>query len=128
MPKIFLLLSSINAFLAVGLGAFAAHSLKERLVAADLLTTFQTGVQYHMYHALAMFGIALLSIQFPASGLLRASGYLFMLGIILFSGSLYILSLCGIRWLGAITPIGGVAFLAAWGTLAWFALSENLNI
>ena len=128
MPKIFLLLSSINAFLAVSLGAFAAHSLKERLVATDLLTTFQTGVQYHMYHALAMFGIALLSIQFPASGLLKASGYLFMLGIVLFSGSLYILSLSGIRWLGAITPIGGVAFLAAWGALAWFAISENLNI
>ena len=128
MLKIFLLLSSINAFLAVSLGAFAAHSLKERLIAADLLTTFQTGVQYHMYHALAMFGIALLSIQFPTSVLLRTSGYLFMLGIILFSGSLYILSLSGIRWLGAITPIGGVAFLAAWGALAWFAISENLTI
>jgi len=128
MPRIFLLLSSINAFLAVGLGAFAAHGLRDRLVAADLLATFQTGVQYHMYHSLALFGVTILSMHFPTSGLLRTSGYLFMLGIVLFSGSLYILSLTGIRWLGAITPLGGVAFLVAWGALAWFAVSENLNI
>jgi len=128
MPKLFLLLSTINGFLAVSLGAFAAHSLRDRLAAADLLTTFQTGVQYHMYHALAMFGVAILSMQFPTSIALRTSGYLFMLGIVLFSGSLYILALSGIRWIGAITPIGGVAFLIAWGALAWFAISENLNI
>ena len=128
MPKLFLLLASINGFLAVSIGAFAAHSLRDRLAAADLLTTFQTGVQYHMYHALAMFGVAILSMQFPTSVTLKTSGYMFMLGIILFSGSLYILALSGIRWLGAITPIGGVAFLIAWGALAWFAISENLNI
>jgi uncharacterized membrane protein YgdD (TMEM256/DUF423 family) len=127
MPRIFLLWSSINAFLAVGLGAFAAHGLRDRLLAADLLTTFQTGVQYHMYHSLALFGVAILSMHFPTAGLLRASGYLFLIGIVLFSGSLYFLSLSGIRWLGAITPIGGVAFLAAWGALAWFAVSENLT-
>ena len=80
-----------------------------------------------MYHALALFGVAILSLQFPSSVALRSSGFLFMLGIVLFSGSLYVLSLSGIRWLGAITPIGGVAFLLAWASLAWFAIAGNLN-
>jgi uncharacterized membrane protein YgdD (TMEM256/DUF423 family) len=80
-----------------------------------------------MYHALALFGVGMLSLHFPASTLLRNSGYFFMAGIVLFSGSLYVLSLSGVRWLGAITPIGGVAFLCGWGLLAWFALNENLS-
>jgi uncharacterized membrane protein YgdD (TMEM256/DUF423 family) len=83
-----------------------------------MLNTFQTGVQYHMYHALALFGVGVLTLQFPFNGLLRTSGFLFLAGIILFSGSLYALSLSGIRWLGAITPIGGVMFLAGWAVLA----------
>jgi len=123
MPKIFLVLAAINGFLSVALGAFAAHGLSGRL-SEQLLNTFQTAVQYHMYHALALLGVGVLSLHYPASGLLRASGLLLLAGILVFSGSLYILSLSGIRWLGAITPIGGLAFLAGWAALGWFALSE----
>lgn len=124
MSKIFLILASINGFLAVALGAFAAHALRDRLT-PELLNTFQTGVQYHMYHALALMGVGILSVQYPNANLPRIAGYLFMVGIILFSGSLYTLSLSGVRWLGAITPLGGVAFLAAWGCLFWFALNQR---
>ncbi|MEY3668272.1 MAG: hypothetical protein RL572_1812 [Pseudomonadota bacterium] len=118
MNNILLVLAAINGFLAVSLGAFAAHGLKSML-GPDLLATFQTGVQYHMYHALAMLAVGVLVAQFPAQTGLRVAGYLFMAGILIFSGSLYVLALSGIRWLGAITPIGGVAFLAGWATLAW---------
>jgi uncharacterized membrane protein YgdD (TMEM256/DUF423 family) len=118
MNNILLVLAAINGFVAVSLGAFAAHGLKSML-GQDLLATFQTGVQYHMYHALAMLAVGVLVAQFPAQTGLRVAGYLFMAGILIFSGSLYVLALSGIRWLGAITPIGGVAFLAGWATLAW---------
>ena len=118
MNNILLVLAAINGFLAVSLGAFAAHGLKSML-GPDFLATFQTGVQYHMYHALAMLAVGVLVAQFPAQTGLRVAGYLFMAGILIFSGSLYVLALSGIRWLGAITPIGGVAFLAGWATLAW---------
>ncbi len=118
MKNLLLVLAAINGFVAVSLGAFAAHGLKSML-GPDLLATFQTGVQYHMYHALAMLAVGILVTQFPAQTGLRISGYLFMAGILIFSGSLYVLALSGIRWLGAITPIGGVAFLAGWATLAW---------
>lgn len=126
MSKIFIVLASLNGFLAVSIGAFAAHALRDRLT-PEMLNTFQTGVQYHMYHALALLGVGVLSLHFPNSNLIRAAGYLFLLGIILFSGSLYTLSVTGVRWLGAITPLGGVAFLAAWGTLFWFAFSNRLT-
>ena len=118
MNNILLVLAAINGFVAVSLGAFAAHGLKSML-GPDLLATFQTGVQYHMYHALAMLAVGILVTQFPTQTGLRVAGYLFMAGILIFSGSLYVLALSGIRWLGAITPIGGVAFLAGWATLAW---------
>ena len=121
MQNLFLVAAGINGFIAVALGAFAAHGLKN-ILSADLLQTFQTGVQYHMYHALALFGIGLLTLHFPNQTLLKIAGYLFLLGIVLFSGSLYVLALSGIRWLGAITPLGGVAFLAAWALLAWSML------
>ncbi|MAO40490.1 MAG: hypothetical protein CMK70_09770 [Pseudohongiella sp.] len=117
MPAVFVAIAAINGFLAVALGAFAAHGLRARLP-EDLLAVFQTGVQYHMYHALALFGVGLLCMQYGESTLLRASGWAFVVGIVIFSGSLYILSLSGIRWLGAITPIGGVAFLTGWLLLA----------
>jgi uncharacterized membrane protein YgdD (TMEM256/DUF423 family) len=117
MNTLFLTVAALNGFIAVALGAFAAHGLKASL-SADMLNTFQTGVQYHMYHALALFGVGVLTLQFPFNGLLRTSGFLFLAGIFLFSGSLYALSLSGIRWLGAITPIGGVMFLAGWAVLA----------
>lgn len=118
MNNFFLIIASLNGFIAVSLGAFAAHGLKNSLT-PDLLTTFQTGVQYHMYHALALFGVGLLALYYPNQSAVRISGYLFLVGILLFSGSLYILALSGIRWLGAITPLGGVAFLAGWALLAW---------
>jgi len=124
MPKLFIFLAAINGFVAVSLGAFAAHGLSSRL-SEQMLATFQTGVQYHMYHTLALIGIGILSLHYPGSTVLRTSGLLFLTGIVIFSGSLYVLALSGIRWLGAITPIGGVAFLAAWGMLAWFAWSET---
>lgn len=117
MQNLFLVFASINGFIAVALGAFAAHGLKN-ILTPDLLNTFQTGVQYHMYHALALLGVGLLTLHYPNNPLLKTSGYLFLLGIILFSGSLYILALSGIRWLGAVTPLGGVAFLTAWALLA----------
>ena len=117
MPAVFVAIAAINGFLAVALGAFAAHGLRARLP-EDLLAVFQTGVQYHMYHALALFGVGLLCMQYGESTLLRASGCAFVVGIVIFSGSLYILSLSGIRWLGAITPIGGIAFLTGWLLLA----------
>lgn len=121
MPKLLLILAAANGFIAVSLGAFGAHGLEE-LLAADLLSTFQTGVEYHMYHSLALLGTAVLAIQFPAEKRLRLSGMLFLLGIVFFSGSLYVLALSGVGWLGAITPIGGVFFLAAWASLLHCAL------
>jgi uncharacterized membrane protein YgdD (TMEM256/DUF423 family) len=83
-----------------------------------MLTTYQTGVQYHFYHALGLFAVAFVASQLPASALVKWSGWLMFAGIILFSVSLYILSLSGIRWFGAITPLGGVAFIVAWLLLA----------
>jgi len=121
MQHLFLVMAGVNGFIAVTLGAFAAHGLKNSL-SPDLLVTFQTGVQYHMYHALALFGVGLLALSFPNQSLLKVSGYLFLVGILLFSGSLYVLALSGIRWLGAITPLGGVAFLGGWALLAWSML------
>ena len=118
-----LLLAAGNGFLAVALGAFGAHGLRDRL-GAELMATYQIAVQYHFYHALALFGVALLSQQFPSAALPRVSGYLFLAGIALFSGSLYVLALGGVRWLGAVAPLGGLAFLAGWLCLGLFALNR----
>ena len=125
MNKFIIILAGINGFLAVSIGAFAAHMLRDRL-SPELLNTFQTGVQYHMYHALALFGLGVMMINFPTANLLRISAYLMLAGIVLFSGSLYLLSITGIRWLGAITPLGGVCFLVAWALLVWFAAKQQL--
>lgn len=124
MSKLVIMLAGINGFLAVSLGAFAAHALRDRL-SPELLNTFQTGVQYHMYHALALFGIGLMMINFAASNILRVSAFLMLAGLVFFSGSLYLLSITGIRWLGAITPIGGVFFLVAWALIVWFAAKQQ---
>ncbi len=103
------------------LGAFGAHGLKSRIT-PDLLAVYQTGVEYHMYHGLGVILIALLAYQFPqASGLLVA-GWIMVAGVVVFSGSLYVLALTGIRALGAITPLGGVAFIVAWLLAAWSVL------
>ena len=125
MSKLIIILAGVNGFLAVSIGAFAAHMLRDRL-SPELLNTFQTGVQYHMYHALGLFGIGLMMLNFPASNLLRISAYLMMAGIVLFSGSLYLLSITGIRWLGAITPLGGLCFLTAWALIVWFASKATI--
>jgi uncharacterized membrane protein YgdD (TMEM256/DUF423 family) len=124
MFRNFLMLGSLNAFLAVVLGAFGAHVLKARL-STDMLAVFQTGVQYQMYHALGLILIAVLSKQFSNNSSFNRSGWLFLVGIVLFSGSLYALSLSGIKVLGAITPLGGIAFLVGWFLLFWGAYKQN---
>lgn len=112
MSRFFLSCGAIAGFLAVALGAFAAHALRNR-VAPDLLAIFETGVRYQMYHALALVTVGLLSERNPQPAL-RVAGWAFVTGTILFSGSLYALALSGVRVLGAITPIGGVALLVGW--------------
>lgn len=119
MDRTFLVIGALSALLGVAAGAFGAHGLRERL-SADLLATFETGARYQMYHAFALIAVAWAQTRWPDS-LLATSGWLFVLGTLLFSGSLYLLSLTGIRWLGAITPLGGVAFLGGWLLLAWVA-------
>ncbi len=119
--KLFIALGSLFAFAAVGLGAFGAHALKARL-APELLAVWQTAVQYHFYHALGIVLVGLACFQLPGNTALRASGCLMGVGIVLFSGSLYALALSGERWLGAVAPVGGAAFMLAWGALAWGAL------
>jgi uncharacterized membrane protein YgdD (TMEM256/DUF423 family) len=111
--KTFIIVGAINAFLAVALGAFGAHGLKDRLD-AHYLDIWKTGVQYQMFHAAGLLVIGLLMGKAEASSLFTWSGWLMLAGIILFSGSLYVLSLTKIGPLGAITPIGGVCFLASW--------------
>ncbi len=111
--RLFLGLGGLLGGLAVALGAFAAHGLRSRL-ASDLLSTFETGVRYQMYHALALLLVAMLLTRGMSSGLLTAAGWLFVAGAILFSGSLYGLTLGGLRWLGMVTPLGGLAFILGW--------------
>ncbi len=120
MDRLFFALGASSGFLAVALGAFAAHGLKSRLT-AELLATFETGVRYQMYHALALLAAAWALTRWPGP-VTAASGWLFVAGTLLFSGSLYALSLTGEKWLGAVTPVGGLAFLAGWLCLAWGAM------
>lgn len=115
--KVFVLLGSLNAFLAVALGAFGAHGLKTK-VSAELLSVWQTGVQYQMFHALGLVLLGILLQMFPQAALLRPAGWLLFSGIVLFSGSLYLLVITGIRPLGMVTPIGGIAFLLGWVLLS----------
>ena len=116
MIRLFWMLGCAFAFLAVGAGAFGAHALRTRLE-ADLLAVFETAVRYQMYHALALLGVAWAAAEWPDSGA-GAAGWLFTMGIVIFSGSLYVLTLTGVRWLGAVTPLGGLALLAGWVMLA----------
>jgi uncharacterized membrane protein YgdD (TMEM256/DUF423 family) len=120
MDKTFLLLGAVAAFLAVILGAFGAHALRGRL-SPEMLAVFQTGVQYHMYHAL---GLILVSATMGhlSGWLIQTAGWCFVAGIVLFSGSLYLLAATGVTILGAITPIGGLAFLIGWACLAFAAI------
>lgn len=116
MQRLFGTLGALSAALAVAAGAFAAHALRGRL-APDLLAVFETGARYQMYHALALLAAAGAAGRWPVR-LVRAAGWLFVAGTVLFSGSLYALALSGVGTLGVITPLGGVAFLAGWACLA----------
>ena len=120
MSRLFFAFGSGFALIAVITGAFAAHTLKSKL-SPDMFEVFEVAVRYQMYHALGLIAVAWATSQW-SSQLIAASGWLFVAGIVIFSGSLYILSLTGVRWLGAITPIGGVAFIIGWGCLLWAAI------
>lgn len=114
--SLWLAIAAINGGLAVASGAFAAHGLQGR-IDAQALQTFETGARYHMYHALAL-GLAALAMRDAAAGAAVSAAGFFLAGILLFSGSLYLLALTGVRLFGAITPFGGVCFLIGWGLLA----------
>lgn len=102
---------------AVVFGAFGAHALRGRLD-DHAMGIFETAVQYHFYHSLALLGVGVIALSQPQTVMLKSSGWLFFLGILIFSGSLYVLSITGLRWLGAITPLGGLAFIGGWACLA----------
>jgi uncharacterized membrane protein YgdD (TMEM256/DUF423 family) len=119
MTRTFLLLGALSGAISVAAGAFGAHGLKARL-SPDMLAVFETGARYQMFHALALLGTAWATERHPG-GASTAAGWLFVAGTVIFSGSLYVLTLTGIRALGAITPFGGVALIAGWLALAWAA-------
>jgi uncharacterized membrane protein YgdD (TMEM256/DUF423 family) len=114
--RLFIALGAASGFLAVGAGAFGAHALRARL-SPDLLAVFETGARYHMYHALALVAAAWVMHRWPGP-LAAWAGWLFVAGTVVFSGSLYTLALTGMRWLGAVTPLGGLCFLAGWLCMA----------
>ena len=118
--RLALLISAVLLFIAVAAGAFGAHALKTR-IDADLLAVYQTAVQYQFWHALGLLALGILIGQRPNERAFRVAAWLLIAGMVLFCGSLYALALTGIRGLGAITPIGGVSFLAGWAVLAWAA-------
>jgi uncharacterized membrane protein YgdD (TMEM256/DUF423 family) len=116
MDRLFFSIGAVSAMISVAAGAFGAHALRARL-SPEYLATFETATRYQMYHALGLFAVAWAVARWPR-GLSQWAGWLFLVGTVLFSGSLYILALTGIRWWGAVTPLGGVAFLAGWLCLA----------
>jgi len=117
MAKLFITLASLGGMLAVAFGAFGAHALRGRL---DAYSTgiFETAVQYHFYHSLALLAVGVIALSQPQTVMLKSAGWLFLIGIVVFSGSLYLLALTGVKWLGAVTPFGGLAFIAGWACLA----------
>ncbi|MGE5849901.1 MAG: DUF423 domain-containing protein [Candidatus Methylomirabilota bacterium] len=117
MDRLFVVLGAVMAAIGVAAGAFGAHGLRERL-APEMLGVFEVGVRYHLIHALALLAVAWATTRWPGTGPI-AAGWLFLGGILLFSGSLYGLSLSGVRGLGAITPFGGIAFIVGWLVLGW---------
>jgi uncharacterized membrane protein YgdD (TMEM256/DUF423 family) len=112
MDRLFFSIGALSAMISVAAGAFGAHALRTRL-SPEYLSTFETAARYQMYHGLALLAVAWAASRWPGA-LPQWAGWLFVAGTVLFSGSLYILSLSGIRWWGAVTPLGGVAFLAGW--------------
>ena len=121
-----LLIAALALAAAVVLGAFGAHALKGRL-APEMLATYHTAVQYHFWHALGMLGVGVLMSRSPHDSALRWVAWLLIAGLLLFSGSLYLLALTGATWFGAATPLGGVAFIAAWLWLAWWAWGRRAS-
>jgi uncharacterized membrane protein YgdD (TMEM256/DUF423 family) len=117
--RLFFVLGALSAFIGVAAGAFGAHALKARLT-PDLLAIFETGSRYQLVHALALLAVAWACQRWPGTPV-RWAGWCFVAGTVLFSGSLYVLALSGLRGLGAVTPFGGVAFLLGWAVLAWSA-------
>ena len=117
MARTFFIIASLSACIAVALGAFAAHILKQKLT-PEMFGIFEMGVRYHVYHVFALFIVAWATTYFTTANFVPA-GWLFVAGTFIFSGSLYLLSLTETRWLGAITPIGGLCFLAGWLWMAW---------
>lgn len=124
MKSVFLFLAAISAMVAVAMGAFGAHGLKH-ILSADMLAVYKTAVTYQMWHALGLAAIAILQQTAEASKLLCWAGWLMFAGIILFSGSLYLLTLLNLKWLGMITPIGGMAFITAWLLLSIYAAKKT---
>ena len=117
IEQLFAILGALSGFIGVAAGAFGAHGLRSRL-SPEMLGVFETAARYQMYHALALIGVAWAATRWPGGGI-HLAGWSFVAGTVLFSGSLYVLSLTGIRWLGAITPLGGAGFLLGWLSLAW---------
>jgi uncharacterized membrane protein YgdD (TMEM256/DUF423 family) len=124
MDRTFLFFGAVAGFVAVAFGAFGAHALRNKL-SADMLAVFETGVRYQMFHALALLVTAIAVARFDG-WVARAAGWCFVVGIVLFSGSLYALALTGVRTLGAVTPLGGLAFLAGWALLIYLAVAGGV--
>lgn len=123
--KQILQLAGISGALAVGLGAFGAHGLEAVLIQNGRLDTFQTAVTYHFYHTLALIGMGILALVKPNWRGIVFSAWCMIVGIFIFSGSLYLLSFSGITWLGAITPLGGVSFIFGWCSLVFLSIKNN---
>lgn len=123
MERFLFAAGAVAALLGVALGAFGAHALRDRLP-PELLVVFETGVRYHFYHSFGLIAAAYAASRWP-EGAAGVAGWLFLAGIVLFSGSHYLLALTGVRWLGDITPLGGVAFIAGWAALAWTAITAS---
>ncbi len=117
IERVFTIVGGLSGFVAVAAGAFGAHALRQKLP-SDALSVFETGARYQMYHALALIGVAWAATQWP-SMVIHLAGWCFVTGTVLFSGSLYLLAISENRWIGAITPLGGLAFLLGWLVLAW---------
>jgi uncharacterized membrane protein YgdD (TMEM256/DUF423 family) len=121
MDRTFLLIGAVSGFIGVAVGAFGAHGLRNRL-SPEMLAVFETGVRYHLFHTFAVLLVAVAAVRFDG-WIVRGAGWSFTAGIVLFSGSLYALALTGVTTLGAVTPIGGLAFLVGWGLLAVVAFT-----
>jgi len=121
--RLFAAAGAVSGFLAVALGAFGAHGLRQRL-SPEMLAVFETGVRYQVYHALALFAVAWAASRWAGPQATWA-GWLFIAGTVIFSGSLYILATSGTRWFGAITPVGGICLLAGWLSLAWAIVAQR---